>query len=217
MPTPNPNQLIVEGHDDLFAVVALMKSHIGWPEDRGLAPVQIEIGKSAREILKASYLTTILKTPGLRNIGIVLDADSVPKGRYDSIRSICSQFFTALPVELPAGGLVISENGQRFGVWIMPDNHSDGCLETFLRNLVPDQSEDLWSLATGSVQTARSLGAPWRTPHLPKANLYTWLAWQDPPGQNPGRALTQRILNVSSPSAVPFVKWFRRLYEIPES
>jgi hypothetical protein len=62
---------------------------------------------------------------------------------------------------------------------------------------------------------------PYRTPSresgpngldLPKAFLYTWLAWQDEPGQHPGAALTRKILDPHAASAVPFVNWFRQLY-----
>jgi hypothetical protein len=52
---------------------------------------------------------------------------------------------------------------------------------------------------------------------MDKANLYTWLAWQDEPGQTPGHALTRKILDPSSPSALSFVKWFMALYSLQPS
>jgi hypothetical protein len=58
----------------------------------------------------------------------------------------------------------------------MPDNTSEGTLETFLRFLVPESSAPLWAHATESVATARTLGASCRETHVGKANLYTWLA-----------------------------------------
>jgi hypothetical protein len=88
------------------------------------------------------------------------------------------------------------------------------CLETFLRYLVPDDAEIVWRHATEAVASARNLGARCRESHLPKAELYTWLAWQDPPGFSPGRALTKKILDPHSEHATPFVKWFRDLYQL---
>jgi hypothetical protein len=110
--------------------------------------------------------------------------------------------------------LVAEHEDKRFGVWIMPDNSSAGSLETFLRHLVPDESEPIWQHALGSVTEAKRLGAQCRDVHDAKANLYTWLAWHNPPGQSPGIALTKKALDPHSPSAASFVQWFRRLYAL---
>ena len=87
-------------------------------------------------------------------------------------------------------------------------------MEVFLRYLVPEDSEAVWCHAVESVKIGRSLGAPCREVHIPKAELFTWLAWQDPPGYSPGIALTKRILDPHSPHAAAFVKWFRDLYSL---
>jgi hypothetical protein len=209
---PKPYQLIVEGEDDKFSVVSLMKAHIDWPEKKERAPVWIESGGGVDKILEPQYLTVKLKTPGLRALGVMLDADAKPQSRYESIRNGCTARFPELPREMPVGGLVSeSTDQQRFGVWIMPDNVSEGCLENFLRFLVPDESEPLWMHAVESVARAKAMGA---RGHAEKASLYTWLAWQDPPGQSPGRALTQKILNPHANRALAFVTWFRRLYQL---
>jgi len=100
------------------------------------------------------------------------------------------------------------------GLWIMPDNASEGTLETFLRFMIPDGSAPLWAHAEASVASARVLGAACRESHTAKAHLYTWLAWQDPPGQSGGKALTQRILNPRSPISEAFVQWFLNLYQL---
>lgn len=192
-----------------------MRAHIDWPEDKNLAPVWIEIGYSADEILRDGYVTTILKGQGVETVGVMLDADAKPRERYQRIRKLCLSLFPRLPNQLPTTGLIIDNDDQlRFGVWIMPDNSSEGSLETFLKYLVPDQSEAQWQHATESVIRARDIGATCRDSHIEKANLYTWLAWQDPPGQSPGKALTKKILDPNSASAATFVNWFRELYRL---
>lgn len=210
-----PHQLIVESYADLSSVVGLMRAHINWPQDKDEAPVWIQIGHSVDEILRDGYLSSTLKAHGVQTVGVMLDADDVPTTRYARIRNLCLRIFPALPVQLPTTGLVVdNDDQQRFGVWMMPDNASEGGLETFLRYLIPDQSEPLWDHATQSVDAARNLGANCRDCHIAKANLYTWLAWQDPPGQQPGIALTRKILNPQSASAAPFIQWFRELYRL---
>jgi hypothetical protein len=102
----------------------------------------------------------------------------------------------------------------KFGVCIMPDNSSEGYLETFLRYLVPDQEEPIWKHAVESAKSAKGIGAQCPDKDMPKAHLYTWLAWQIIPGQQPGIALTKHILEPNSPRAEAFVKWFRELYEV---
>ncbi|HEX3940634.1 MAG TPA: DUF3226 domain-containing protein, partial [Acidobacteriaceae bacterium] len=179
-PTSNPNQLIVEGPDDLFVIVKLMKAFVDWPEgpnSKASAPVYIHNGNGAPEILKEEYLSVFLKNAALQIGGVVLDADSDPRSRYQRIRTLCISQFPSLPADLPAEGLVVdNERAKRLGIWIMPDNGSAGSLETFLKWLVPDQNEASWKLAEESVNSARSCGCPYRTAHLEKANLYTWLA-----------------------------------------
>ena len=131
------------------------------------------------------------------------------------IRQLCVPLFPNLPERMPQEGLIAeNDEAKRFGVWIMPDNSSEGDLETLLRHLVPDEQEPLWRHACESVAAALSLGAKCREAHVPKADLYTWLAWQDPPGQSPGLALTRKILEPRSRYAEPFVTWFKNLYRL---
>lgn len=192
-----------------------MAHHIPWPDGKENAPVWIDIGNGAEEILTAPYISTKLKEPGLATLGLLLDADSKPAGRYDRIRHQCMSSFPDFPEQLPHDGLVVeNEDSKRLGVWIMPDNYSAGALEVFLRHLVPSESEPIWEHAMRSVLTAKNMGASCKDCHLDKSNLYTWLAWQDEPGQYPGNALTKKVLNPHSDSAVPFISWFRRLYNL---
>lgn len=217
--TTNPNQLVVEGHDDLSAIANLMRGYVDWPagkESKEKAPVYIHIGNGAEEILKEEFLSVFLKGPTLKIAGVVLDADSKPRGRYARIRTLCLNQFPSMPLDLPAEGLVV-ENSQskRFGVWVMPDNASDGSIETFLKWLIPDSQESTWIHAQQCVEAARKLGCKFKDSHLEKANLYTWLAWQDSPGQSPGIAIAKKILDSQSKTATSFVAWFKNLYKLP--
>lgn len=50
--------------------------------------------------------------------------------------------------------------------------------------------------------------------HHDKADIHTWLAWRDPPGRQLHDAVKQRILRPDSPHAAPFVRWFRRTFDV---
>jgi hypothetical protein len=191
-----------------------MRWHVDWPAEATDAPVWIEVGSSVDEILEPAHITALLKSREISVLGVMLDADAKPWGRYESIRSTCADFFPSLPKQMPTDGLVVENEDKRLGLWVMPDNSAEGCLETFLRYLVPDESEELWKHAMDAVISAKTIGAKYRAVHTHKANLYTWLAWQDPPGQSPGLALTKKILDPHSKNADSFVKWFRQLYKL---
>ena len=212
----NPKQLIVEGADDLHAVVGLMRDHVDWPPGPHYAPVFIHNGGGLQEILKGKLLQTYIKQPTVKIFGVIVDADTAPGGTYKRIRQLCIELFPTMPESLSEAGLIVAnDDDKRFGVWIMPNNMSQGNLETFLKYLVPEDAKEAWEHAVKSVDIAKNLGCPCLDSHTDKANLYTWLSWQNPPGQSAGVSLTKRVLDPRGNSGALFVAWFRNLYELP--
>jgi hypothetical protein len=124
----NTNWLVVEGRDDLFSVIGLMCAHVAWPKTRGGAgaPVHIEIGNGVDDILADAYIPTLLKSPEIKILGVMVDADTkTPDGRYQRLRQLCSPQFPQMPMSLPMSGLIVNDtSGKRLGFWVMPDNLS---------------------------------------------------------------------------------------------
>lgn len=213
MPEVKSKQLLVEGIDDLLAVVGIMEHHVAWPREKNRAPVFIDRAGSIDELLDTTYLHTKFKESGLEILGIMVDADDRPGGRWQSFRSLCRDIAPNLPDELPKNGMIVDcQMGLRLGFWLMPDCASEGMLETFLRYLVPTSTESLWVLAQRAVREAKQAGALYRDTHTAKANVHTWLAWQDPPGERLGMAATKKIFDPHAGAAAPFVSWFIELY-----
>jgi hypothetical protein len=207
--------LVVEGKDDLGTVIGLMRHHIAWPPEEIGWPVCIDVANGADEILSSRFISTKLKTSGLKILGIMLDADDNFSGRVTRLHSLCSQALPAMPTSFPATGLIVDNaDGMRVGIWIMPDNRSHGMLETLLKYFVPSTAVPLWTHAEESVMRAMELQCPCRPAHLDKARIHTWLAWQDPPGERLGSAITKKILDPNASTAMPFVAWFRELYGV---
>jgi hypothetical protein len=207
--------LLVEGRDDLFAIARLMAHHVPWGEKEEEWPVKIEACHGVDTLLKPGFLSTRLKARGPHTVGVIIDADDQFASRWTRLRSLCIDLFPGLPPEMPTEGLVAdNEDGNRLGAWIMPDNMSRGMLETFLGFLVPTHEEPVWQRARTAVEQARADGAKCRDHHIDKSNIYTWMAWQDPPGQSMGTALLQRAFDSQAPYAAPFVDWFRKLFQI---
>ena len=177
--------------------------------------VYIESLGSVDEILSAGVIESELKATGLQALGVVVDANGSAGDRWNQIKVRCRGLFPALPENLPEGGLEICELDEvRFGVWIMPDNRFAGMLEDFLIRLIPDTSQNLYELARECVDEAVEAGAQFRPPHRRKAELHTWLAWQNEPGRQLHEAVNYRILDPGRPESIPFVNWFRSLFGV---
>ena len=208
-------RLLVEGKTDKSVIPYLLEANgVAWP-DLPYSPVFIEPYGSVDEILKPEVLELELAASGLEALGVVVDANGDAAARWDEVKAWCGREFADLPEQIPAGGLeIVHADGVRFGVWIMPDNRFTGMLEDFLLRLVPDDSRLLSELARDSVAEAKRNGAPFRNVHERKAELHTWLAWQDPPGLRLHEAVEHTVLDPARAESRTFVTWFRRLFRL---
>lgn len=210
------NRLVVEGRDDQYAIASLMSHFTQWGDTAREWPVYIDSADGIDNILDADTVELHFKASNLQRVGFVVDADVAFQTRWESIRDLCRPFVPAIPDELPANGLVTQfSNGKRLGIWIMPDNQSRGMLETFLAFMLPLGQERQWQYAKRVVRCAARRGAPFHKVHIDKADIHTWLAWQDPPGRPFGEALLNRCLDPRATGAGLFVDWFLRLFELP--
>lgn len=149
-------------------------------------------------------------------VGIVIDADTDMHGRWQSIRDrIATMGYDAPDAPAPEGTIVDAPEGTllpRLGVWVMPDNRTDGILENFLRFLVPQPSV-LLDHVENSVADIPDRERRFRLPEdKPKAVIHTWLAWQQEPGKPFGTAITERFLDPNVAEARVIASWLRRLF-----
>ena len=167
-------------------------------------------------LLEPGVIENALKSPGLKALGVMVDAYTDPVVRWKSIRARAIAAMPNIPADLPPDGLVMeNDEGLRFGVWLMPNCSSQGMLETFLGLFIDDQSTGLWEYVKGHCEAAKTNHqAPYRAAHLDKARIHAWMALQDPPGEQLHIAIIKKILKPNSPQAEPFVKWFRKLYMV---
>jgi hypothetical protein len=147
-------------------------------------------------------------------LGIVLDADGPNLiGRWRQVVKKLSHYeyvFPALPDK--NGTIIVSENSRlpRLGIWLMPDNCVDGMLEDLCCEMI---SESALSAAISAVETASAAGVTtFKPPHLSKAILHTYLAWQDEPGQPIGKAISRQALIPHTPTSIRFTEWLRLLF-----
>jgi hypothetical protein len=217
--SPHPRQLLVEGKDEQRAIPHLIEAcGITWGEanERDRWPAEVVEFDGIENLLKPGVIEAQLKSPGLTALGILLDANSDPRGRWARVRARAEKAFPGLPAELPPDGLVTQNaDGLRFGTWLMPDCSSPGMLETFLAYFVHDPTAGLWPFVVAHCADAKTIhAAPYSDAHRDKALIHAWLALQDPPGQPLHAAIVQNILRPTSPHADRFIRWFRDLFQV---
>ncbi|MBF2051650.1 MAG: hypothetical protein IGS54_30515 [Elainella sp. C42_A2020_010] len=210
-----PKVLLVEGKQDVRVIPELIEANgINWGTRKNPV-VHIRDYDGYQNLADPDVISTELQASGLSVLGIMIDADENPLGRWQSIRSAILKSIPDIPESLPEEGLIhTTPTGIKLGIWMMPDNKMHGMLETFLAYMIPTGNEPLWQFAQEAAQEAKTRGAVFTDSHLDKANIYTWLAWQNPPGRQLHQAIIERILNPNHPNAQRFVDWFITLYKL---
>lgn len=210
MPPRNTRQLWVEGKDDNAVVQSLCAFH----DLPHLFELRVADGvENLMEVLPVQ-----LRARGLERFGMVVDADSDLDARWTAVRDQLIAFgYGPVPsAPSPDGTVLWAEDRPAFGVWIMPDNVAPGMLEDFAAALVPS-GDFLWSHAGRVIDAIPAEHRRFTDGHRPKAQIHTWLAWQEGPGSPMGQAITKGDLDANAPHARRFMEWLRRLMleEVP--
>lgn len=198
--------LLIAEDSDIEHVVYNLCEHYQLPEQ-----FKVKNKGSVSTVLKE--LTIELKSPTIKRLGVVIDADDDLPQRWQSIIDRLHNFgYRNVPVTPDISGTIIVEPGRpKLGIWLMPNNQLAGMVEHFAAFLIP-QGDSLWPRAQRIVQEIPDDSR--RFNHLIKAQVHTWLAWQEDPGRPIGTAITNRYLDANAPYAQQFVSWLRRLFDL---
>lgn len=152
---------------------------------------------------------------------IVVDADTHPLHRWRSLTDRLQELQTDLAIRFdqfpeeptPDGAILRTNSPLVVGIWLWPDNLAEGDMEAFAGQLTP-ADDPLWR---HSGQVIESLPETRFAPtHRPKARIHTWLAWQNPPGQQLGEAIRNNTLQGDNPIATRFLAFLTTLKEDPQ-
>ncbi len=170
--------------------------------------------------------------------GFVFDIDIETDQRWNRVKSRLSSlvdgsidFGQPLPIQCASDGKDgfighVKGYAKPFGVWLMPDCKSDGQkLEHLVRSLIPtddailEHAKRCTAAVPKLVDEANAItSAPQKLLRCfsekdrIKAEIRTWLAWQEESGQPFGAAITKNSLAHDSPQAVAFLDWLSRLF-----
>jgi len=201
--------LLVEGVDDAHVLKHLCGNRGGPRLD------EVRSHGGVAELLES--LPVQLKASGDEAIvGVVIDADTNVAARWQSLRDrLAGLGYVSVPGNpAPDGTIIDPPDGEllpRVGVWIMPDNQTQGILEDFLRFLVPAGTR-LLDHVESSVAAIPEAERRFSQLAEPKAVIHTWLAWQEEPGKPLGTAITARYLDPNAAMVDVLLSWLHRLF-----
>jgi hypothetical protein len=216
--------LLVEGINDLHAVRNLVYAYdisVHYQKDEkgpSAGEADLEIQQAGGRSRLDQSIRDFLQLGDVRTLGVVLDADDDASGSWDSVLDSLFRHDEGSPTHATTGDLTDGFVGEtldsvgdpvQVGAWVMPNNESEGALEDFAIHLIPDQ-DALWPHAR---EVVRDLPEKrFKDSHTGKAELHTYLAWQNPPREPVGRSINAGPLKTNSNLAQRFVAWVRHLF-----
>ncbi|MDR0863655.1 MAG: hypothetical protein LBO74_01825 [Candidatus Symbiothrix sp.] len=197
-------KLLVEGNDDKHVIWALC--------DKYNIPKTFEVVdcKGIKNLYKD--ISVRFKESGTETIGIIIDADIDIQSRWNSLKNNLSAIGFDIPDNLPETGLIIKNRTQKVGVWIMPNNNSNGMLEDFISFLVP-QGDSLLPIVHSTLENIENQELnKYSEVHKSKAAIHTWLAWQEYPGTPMGLSITKKYLSTDEATCLKLISWLTELF-----
>ena len=193
--------LLVEGSDELHVIVRIC-------ERVGFEPEFHIIDKKGVPQLLDS-LDTEVKTPGLSTMGVVLDADDNVESRWRAVVDRLRLANIELPAAPAQSGTII-KGEPRVGIWLMPNNQSQGELEDFVLEMIP-AGDPVWPRAQGYIDSIPESDREFAAGKILRARVHAWLAAREEPRQM-GQAVQANDLDIEVAICQGFVDWLRRLF-----
>ena len=205
---PSNNVLLVEGMSDEHFVSQLRKKL-----DLGL---DFEIVNTGRLSKLVDAIYPMVVTGGRDVVGLLVDADREDNPSWPKIKCRLTESNICVPPIPDPIGIVIEATDQRpkVGVWLMPNNHSEGELEDLVIDMIPDD-DLIWDMSVTYVdKVVREIDQNRRKFSDRKTNrakLYAWLATSKQP-PHIGAAIGAGDFDLTNDRCQTFVDWLLRLY-----
>lgn len=194
--------LLVEGEDDKHFVHHLLnKRQLDFS-------MKIESADGVYKLL--NRLRTEAQPDSRKVLGIIVDADDDFNNRWKEIIDALSKYGVSTPETPTRSGTIIPSKNKlpKIGIWIMPDNESNGELEDFVFKMISknDKVIPLAQKYISDITENHQKFAHKRT----KAELFAWLANTKKPGRI-GASIGADNFDIHSSNSNEFVKWLQQL------
>lgn len=215
--TGHRNVLLVEGQDDLHVVLQLYKRMEG--KDPNFC---IRDMKGLPNLL--ADVNNEIRSPSRDIIGVIVDADDDPDARWKEVVNKISETSITIPLEGREDGVVVegkpdgASRSRHIGVWVMPNNVSEGEIEEFIDEMIPNAP--VRALARNYIEQALNEVLPSDDPGLLmqgkrlRGEVHAWLATRKRP-RHMGAAIEAAYLNTNGELCRSFMAWLRRLFGEP--
>lgn len=183
--------LLVEGESDKNFFEELKKV-LKLPIDVIAPPKEIGGNANTKQGVY-NYLPIRLKQLNdgdLLRLAIVVDADYEIVNKPDGYKNTLNKLISILKPygfvlkSTQANGLLFEDENNDgladIGVWIMPNNRDEGMLEDFIKTCIHSDEDSLLNHAVNVVENLPL--KKFKHKHS-KAEIATWLAWQEKPGE----------------------------------
>ncbi len=220
--------LIVEGKEDAIVIGTLVKNKDLFvvdfdgrqKEKTHLPKIRGRNCEGVSKLLDSleNELEVELKA-GYEDIAIVIDADLDIQSQWEAVRNRLLKLDFDMPKQPNTEGIVAqhrTDDSKKVGVWLMPNNRLNGMLEDFIKMLVPEDDLML-EKAEAIVQKVKNEIPEtnrFKNVHQAKAEIHTWLAWQEAPGSPMGQAITKKYLNSDNEVCERFLNWLKTVFSL---
>lgn len=152
-------------------------------------------------------------------IGLVVDADFVEFGQgfkatVESVSNKVSPLgYDTPPDLLKNGGMVFHHNDglPDFGLWVMPNNKDDGIVEDWIMASISPAETGLFIEGKKTVAAIKNRKFPKHRDS--KAEIATWLAWQEQPGEGLYYPITKELLvDAKTQPVLGLVSWMKTIF-----
>jgi hypothetical protein len=165
-----------------------------------------------------SALLPQLQDGQLTRIGVVVDADRAMHG--SGYAATLQRFTEALvqgdfrPNPAPTSGLVFTHQDglADLGLWIMPNNADEGMLEDWIKQCLHSDETGLYQHGEASIDAIPG-GPKFQPWNRSKAEVATWLAWQEKPGNGLYNAVKPDLLDTSAPLYAGLYAWLKHVFD----
>lgn len=202
--------VLVEGSDDKHLIKNVAREH-----GLDLDSTKDFHDCGGIERLLHEVLPIMLKSSE-RAIAVVVDADLDLLSRWQAITHRLADAGYTVPSTPDAGGLILTDRRPAVGLWIMPDNSLPGAIEDFAVQLIPS-GDELWPRAVDAVADIPQADRRFATGATRKAEIHTYLAWQEEPGTPLGLAVTKTYFKTDAELCRTFINWLKRVKALAQS
>lgn len=162
-----------------------------------------------------------LEDGGIEKLAVVVDADSQING--GGFSKACTRVSVALQsagyrpsTAGPAEGLIFehTDGFADVGLWVMPNNTDEGMLEDWIKLCLHPDETALYQHGCTAIDAIDQIpGSPkFKLLHRTKAEVATWLAWQEKPGHGLYNAVNPQLLNPQAPLYSALQGWLRKVF-----